>query len=1771
MADGGKVEFKNNYDSERSSSTKLDLQSNLKLYEYENKEENENYEINEEYKLDLGYIEEYSSIARQPQNGTINKNILEFFHSYAYDCQRYFNLCVADTNTIVFASGNIIHFFDVEENKIWFRRGSMGGGIGHICKNPTIEHIAVGENGINPLITIYKWPSMEIITTLKGGTTKRYFHLTYSPDGLLLTSQGGEPDYYISLWNWKESQIILQCKSHVQDVYNVTFSKYIPDQLTSCGLGHIKFWKMSKTFTGLKLKGETGKFGNTEISDIIAIHPMPNETVISGCEWGNILLWDESIIKLEACRKNKQATHTGHIAQFEFINGELISIGLDGWIRFWFYESIDDADLPSNEQLFEIEPIYEFYITEGREYSKRNAMLMSIQKQEPNVPEKTIWYAQDGNGGLWLLDLCTSKKQHRQNKIFTCHAGSIVDMDVAVWGPFVASLDENGQLHIYNYIEKKLNVVHSFHDLGTQVIWFPCEIEKTGSTLVCAFKSGIIRMITIAIKTASTNNNINENYTRLIQVLKPHSMPISVMCFNISCSLLITGSEDATIFTFHIQSTNTYPKIIPIGYVKVPSSVTCMTWNPQEEATLLIGCLKGDCIEVQLPIAPQSYTTSSYELVNCNSVAFKFESVKSSIQRELVRSKYEKEKNRRLEEKKKKLEELIAENPHIIIDEETFLMEFDDMDMILPEIYIPEIPNKILVVLYSTNGNIWLLMAGFDAGYIYEYPRPLSGRIKNNKPIRSRIIEHAKDTEIHNCLFYKNKKYLFLGTQYGELYVAKMRKEDPLDLSDSWILPIHDYYNGCISKMLLSYDKKMLLTCGHDGNIFSFKINDDTPLESIEIPKVQHPLPLPKNIEDIEDINYPSLENVITKMKQNEIISAAANKKKEILLIIRGLTEEYVKITTRNKSLLPSQQISRFELDTRIIEDLEQYLKAQTALTQENLEFQKKKSKLELQKFMNHFITPITHLPFAISSILNEDRTVHSLRELKLNIDNISKYIVMKHVEEQQRTNRITEEEIEKDIGEIQEEEIQYLEGLLAENYSDLTSGLGLKINQMLLKYKEKKRKLIQRQKEWQTLYARKPNVSKNRIEDVSFLEKTKKFIGEYNLKMGTGLNLAMKKETAATKYKELLDCRTKLYYLREEFNGKLNGVRLKKQRFQKEAIRLIEILKRIHTEIPLKSIKPLPQLPRLNFDIEFPEHNLELEKYMSMSEQVQQVKQQRQSINMDLPIDLFDLEYEVLFCDDKTDFGDEIGNLSTLLSSSKMKLKDHSPMQINLIQNLNTSDSVQTSWERDMKRSRMWRKIYEQDCILRYINNSYKHLEHELNELEEYRLDVIYQSSYVNLNLLTLYEEFIVLKECETVEYALEEKVNKTISKRVAMMLKIQNTNVKIVTREEKIRKLHTKIKDVTVEFSKATAGNKFYDFLQKIFKKKYSTTRQRDGSLDSITQSSETSSEETDTTVDSETRHIPFDENICPSGCDKQLYDMAFSMRKKRYTYEFQIKEKQREIDLLQKELETASKNLKVIESKLKRNLEDLEVFMLENQRKLNDINVTVVAKIHQLQHISNSGCIADIQNCVIFNKKELSNLYARIGILQKETYDLEENRKKNETHLQRIKFDLKYMRTQNKKLEIEIKELMIQKFGRKTSLISLYETVLQRLIYDTKTNIRKVMKNFTNEIKNVKQECNERLSVLANLIQNNTKKVSLLTLLEKEKFKLKKILEQVSTSEENMLQTELEHKANITMLESILHSQMQQKQMLQYDVENLKTGPKKLLPICLKKSML
>lgn len=103
----------------------------------------------------------------------------------------------------------------------------------------------------------------------------------------------------LTIWSWNEERVILRSKAFSQEVYRVAFSGDSDGVLTTSGTGHIKFWNIASTFTGLKLQGYLGKFGGTELSDIASFVQFPDGKVLSSSESGRMILWDGGMIKCE--------------------------------------------------------------------------------------------------------------------------------------------------------------------------------------------------------------------------------------------------------------------------------------------------------------------------------------------------------------------------------------------------------------------------------------------------------------------------------------------------------------------------------------------------------------------------------------------------------------------------------------------------------------------------------------------------------------------------------------------------------------------------------------------------------------------------------------------------------------------------------------------------------------------------------------------------------------------------------------------------------------------------------------------------------------------------------------------------------------------------------------------------------------------------------------------------------------------------------------------------------------------------------------------------------------------------------------------------------------------------------------------------------------------------------------------------------------------------------------------------------------------------------
>ena len=231
---------------------------------------------------------------------------------------------------------------ETREKQVFFSHDT--GGIGSVCVHPSKNYFAVAEKGEKPNIIIVEFPSLKLYRVLKRGTEISYSNVMFSPSGDKLASLGGFPDYLLTVWDWRQEKIILKAKAFSQEIFRVSFSPTTDEQLITSGTGHIRFWKMARTFTGLKLQGEIGKFGQLELSDVSGFAELPDGKVICGTEYGTLILWEGNLVKAQLTQDEGKPLHQGGIEVVILEEGFVITAGADGYIRWWDFEQVDNAE-----------------------------------------------------------------------------------------------------------------------------------------------------------------------------------------------------------------------------------------------------------------------------------------------------------------------------------------------------------------------------------------------------------------------------------------------------------------------------------------------------------------------------------------------------------------------------------------------------------------------------------------------------------------------------------------------------------------------------------------------------------------------------------------------------------------------------------------------------------------------------------------------------------------------------------------------------------------------------------------------------------------------------------------------------------------------------------------------------------------------------------------------------------------------------------------------------------------------------------------------------------------------------------------------------------------------------------------------------------------------------------------------------------------------------------------------------------------------------------
>ncbi|XP_037958404.1 cilia- and flagella-associated protein 44 [Teleopsis dalmanni] len=1676
-------------------------------------------------------------------------------YSFGYDCKRLRNLCHIDKNTLVFASGNYIHYFDINSKRVTFKETKYGGCIGFITRNEHprfIKLLTVAENGSRPIIFIYEYPSHKIRITLIDAAKSCFTCGAYHPNGEIFASQAGYPDFMLTIWRWQKAEIVLRAKSFQSDILCVHFSLYNPIMIVTAGVSHIKFWKMANTFTGLKLKGDLGRFGKTDFSDIYAVYMLPDENVISGCEWGNMLLWEAGLIKFEICRKDGKPCHAKPITGISLRDGEVTTIGMDGYVRVWYWETVDIADPPDDHRFVEIEPIYEIYIGDCE--------IRGLQKIKPfNINDHT-YYVQDGNGGIWWSDISTREVPRKSYKLYSCQGGKVVAGAASPVGHQFMTLGEDGKIFLYDYKRHYVMIEHKFDASGTDLLWFNRAISVTGMEIVASFGNGVVRHLYI---------DIGGRKLKLLHVFKPHVANITKISINVLGNILVSASADKTLFIFRMDRTPQHLlKMKPMGYITYTSIPRALNWHRNQPDIILVGTTAGEIYETKLVIdVTEEETYLSYDINSRVTHRYtKFVSVKSRIRRDIRREQIKRRKELKRQRKMEDIEKLLRNNPGLQIDLEIALADSEPDEEEEP-LYIPPKPNPILWLRYINKDSVWVSMGGYDSGYSYEIG------FHHHEPIRSRIVPDADDLEIHSYLDIEN--FLVFGFINGKIRVTRTVPNDFTQLRNYSSKTMHDLRTGIVSRLFLSHDGSYLFSTGYDGNIFMYSWHGPKVVQPKSALHLQ-PI-LPPLVEDIDDPEQPSMEQEKIYAEQKRQADAAQAHEEKITTEIAELQVRFNECIREMKDFPDQSHVETLSMlqDEKVIDEIRDDLNAQLEDVYEDMAYDVEYIELAKTKLYNYFIRELDYIPIKIPSINGLEavfafRMVGLHEEFQALKDDVKRRLLLETKIEIRRKAAVEEEEPFEPIP----PEEEYFFGL---DPDTLLPRFTKRMMRVLVQYRQRfidDQYAVHDMEVWEK---KEPDPTKNLEDDDIALEIAKKTIGDHKLKLGYDFE-PQPHETVTYKYFEILELEEVYFNILTKFNRKIFKVREEKSKLFEYLNAQYLRISEIHSLIPPHIKLYLPDILPINREEESPEYNL-----------VPLAK-----TDYDINIDsLLYMEYTV---DDLLNDIDRRrererrikSNHTPLFVSEQQKFRSYNIPEVgefdeNTIQNqlrklpeLTSSiyfkpffeDGVTSPWLRECQYRYLVNYAHEQREIIQSSLDKMEGFNVKIQQMAKDRYSQKFVSEFIHTYLTSMDQELIVLRDSETIENTLKEN-SEIALKSIAKM-------DKEIIRLTEIIEEHRKVADELIEnitflsntFLNSIKNHPFFNFLRRIFKKKYrppKPPKTTDESSSSTSSDDETTSEEEnvdDKSLDSQDMTtIRLDEEHCPEGLERSTYDAAFVQRAERHELERTLQEEQKFINEHVRELKGCEREKHNATYKFNQQKRKLFEFRTLRQAELNRIKVAVVIKVKQIQHFYKDP-IKELDDGILFEWMHLVRLRKRVKSLKSENREVNREYRMNIIHLRRMRADIKFMRKENKRLKIVIKDETYKKFGIFLEIDELDEEMLTKFVFDMETNSDALYRRINRQCSRLEKYLVPLEERLIELTKSSTSKRNILIMLSEERKYMQNLIKtQRADYEKYNRPPDLELVEEIEKLVSTIHHQEDEIKCIEREICKLRTKPKPL----------
>ncbi|CAM9492887.1 unnamed protein product [Chrysoparadoxa australica] len=391
----------------------------------------------------------------------------------------------SDQTTLLYVAGHNLVFYDILEKSQRFIHGTEGcAAITALAICPNSKFVAVAESQGEHQICIYDLRTLRKRKSLAqpaDTATREFVSIAFSHDSNLLLTQGGAPNWTLSLWNWHKARLLGQVStSDSLPVYACTFSPV--DASLACVTGNnvFRFYRVKES--GIHAMPLCRVREHNFLSH--AWLKQPEDHLVLGTEKGQLILFRRFICHL-AVSLGDDTQITSLVA---FAQGFIAGCS-DGKFALL---TLNNDDQASPTTMFELTHswtadcnghITSMAVCQNEEQLcvvTSDCQLLSVSLTAPTIT---------GNAMQPVLD-----RFHAPG----INPGGITGMDCCIRKPLVATCGMDRTVRIWNFVEHKLEICKSFAEEAFSVAMHP-----SGLHIIVGFADKL-RLLNLLMDTMTT-------------------------------------------------------------------------------------------------------------------------------------------------------------------------------------------------------------------------------------------------------------------------------------------------------------------------------------------------------------------------------------------------------------------------------------------------------------------------------------------------------------------------------------------------------------------------------------------------------------------------------------------------------------------------------------------------------------------------------------------------------------------------------------------------------------------------------------------------------------------------------------------------------------------------------------------------------------------------------------------------------------------------------------------------------------------------------------------------------------------------------------------------------------------------------------------------------------------------------------------------------------------------------------------------------------------